>query len=486
MSAWATFPTPLQAFLLFRLEGIAGWLHLAAVLATVPFVLLARKSAQGKLGWLLALFALPWLGLFFYWVLGRDWLNRRVLRLRHARSASLETSDRVLVSTLKKALSAPRGGVAQELVLAAEIEGMYAPYPGNDVLPLAEGPATFTAAREAIEAARDHVHLMTYIFKDDRTGRGVIEGLVAAAKRGVEVRVLFDALGTYFTKRRLFKPLVKAGGRVAAFLPLGRGLPNLRVNLRNHRKILVVDGHTAFTGGMNIADEYAERTGWRDVHARIRGPAALGLQRVFVEDWHFATDELLDEARYFYDVPFAGEVPVQVLSSGPDLACPVIENVFFAAIAGARRRVDVLTPYFVPSEGLEAALADAARRGRQVRVLLPEHPDHRLVALASDTIVPRLMSEGVEFWAYPKMLHGKVLAVDDAWATLGSANMDNRSLRLNFELNVAFPHGPTARCVRELIDTQLAISRRLTRDDYAFGLGGRLLRGAAGLLAPVL
>jgi len=472
----------------FWLYGTAfrGWVLLLAVLATVPFVLLSRKTAQGKLGWLLALFALPWVGLVFYWLLGRDWLNRRVLRLRHARSASLQTADRMLVSTLQKVRSTPRGGVAEELLLAAEMEGMYAPYPGNEVTLLGEGPAAFGAAREAIESARDHIHVLTYIFRDDRTGRGVLERLVAAARRGVEVRLLFDALGTYWTKRRFFKPLVEAGGRVASFLPLGRGLRNLRINLRNHRKLLIVDGLTGFTGGMNIADEYAVADGWRDVHVRVRGPAAMGLQRVFVEDWHFATGELLDAPRYFCDVPFVGEAPVQVLTSGPDLESPAMENMFFAAIAGARKRVDLLTPYLVPSEAIEAALADAARRGRKVRVLLPATPDHRLVSLVADSVIPRLMRDGVEFWGYPKMLHGKVLAVDDVWATLGSANMDNRSLRLNFEVNVAFPHAATAKLVRELIDTQVAVSRRLTPDDYVFGLGGRLLRGAAGLLAPVL
>lgn len=466
--------------------SLLGWCHLLAVLSTAPSVLLSHKSAQAKLGWFLAMVALPWLGLACYWLVGRNWLHRRVLRLRHARTASLQEADRLLENTKRQARSAPRGGVAEELLLAAEIEGMSEPYPGNEVRLLAEGPATFMAAREAIDAARDHIHVLTYIFKDDRTGRGVRERLVAAARRGVVVRLLFDAVGTYYLPHRFFEPLVEAGGHVAAFLPIGRGLRNLRINLRNHRKILVMDGHTAFTGGMNIADEYATADGWRDVHARIRGPAALGLQRVFVEDWHFATGELLDSTRWFGDVPAMGDLPVQVLASGPDLEWPVIENLFFAAIAGARQRVDLLTPYFVPSEGLEAALADSARRGRRVRVLLPTHPDHRLVALAADTVVPRLMRAGVEFWGYPKMLHGKVLAVDDAWATLGSTNMDNRSLRLNFEVNVAFPHAATARRVRDLIDAQVAISRRLTLDDYAFGLGGRLLRGAAGLLTPVL
>ena len=192
-----------------------------------------------------------------------------------------------------------------------------------------------------------------------------------------------------------------AGGHVAAFLPLGKGLRNLRINLRNHRKILVVDGQTAFTGGMNIADEYAAAAGWRDLHARVCGPAAGGLQRVFVEDWFFATGELLDEERWFGHALAVGDVPVQVVASGPDLQHAVMESLYFAAIAGSRKRVDLLTPYFVPTEPLEAALADAARRGRQVRVLLPVRTDHLAVALAHKTIVPRLMEEGVRVLGLP-------------------------------------------------------------------------------------
>jgi cardiolipin synthase A/B len=471
------------------LQGIpnpAAGLELAATLATIPFVLLSRKGPQAKLGWLLALATIPYGGLFLYWLLGRDWLNRRVLKLRHARGQSLEPTDRMLVSTVRASLPAPRVGVDDELVLAAEMEGVAPPFRGNRVTTLAEGPAAFAAAREAVEGARDHVNVLTYIFKDDRTGRGVLEHLVDAARRGVQVRLLFDALGTYHTSRRFFRPLVEAGGRVAAFLPLGKGLRSLRVNLRNHRKIVVVDGRIAFTGGMNVADEYAEGTGWRDVHARIEGPAALGLQRVFVEDWHFATGELLDAERWFAPPAPCGDVPVQVLAAGPDLATPVIENVFFAAVAAARRRIDILTPYFVPPEPLEAALADAARRGRKVRILVPERVDHRVVGLASDTIIPRLMAEGVEFYGYPKMLHAKVLCVDDAWSTVGSANLDARSLRLNFEVNVSFPHAATSRSIREVVDREVALSRRLTPEDFRFGLAGRMLRSSAALLAPVL
>lgn len=477
-------PAPIPALIVEWIGGPFWWTAVLAALATAPLVLLAPKSAQAKMGWLLALFALPWLGPVLYWLLGRNWLHRRVLRLRHACGLEWTAVDRTLASTLVAATRTH--GLADEVVMAAALEGASAPFPGNDVLALADGPSAADAARQAIDAARDHVNLQTYIFKADRTGEGMRDRLVAAARRGVEVRVLFDALGTYHTSRRFFRPITEAGGRVAAFLPLGKGFRNLRWNLRNHRKILVVDGGTAFTGGMNIADEYAAADGWRDVHARIRGPAAAGLQRVFVEDWHFATGELLDAERWFRGAVPAGDVPVQVVASGPDLESPVMESLFFAAIAGSRKRVDLLTPYCVPTEPLETALADAARRGRQVRVLVPGRVDHRTVRLAMATILPRLMSEGVEVWAYPTMLHAKVMVVDDAWGTLGSANFDNRSLRLNFELNVAFPHAPTARRLRDLVDAQFAVSRRLAPEDFEAGLATRLVRNAAALLAPIL
>ncbi len=457
-----------------------------ASVATAPTVLLSPKTAQAKLGWLLALFALPVVGFLGWWIFGRSWLHRRVLRLRHACGRELAPMDRTLVSTLRQAVGAPRNGVASEVTLAAELEGVEAPFPGNEVLPLADGPSAFAAFREAVDAARDHIHVLTYIFRSDRTGQGTLDRLVAAARRGVKVRVLFDALGTYTTSRRFFRPLTEAGGQVAAFLPVGKGLRNLRLNLRNHRKILVVDGVTGFTGGMNIADEYATADGWRDIHARIAGPAAAGLQRVFVEDWYFATGELLDAPRWFGDGRPRGPTPVQVVASGPDLPDAVMESLYFSAIAGARRRVDLLTPYFVPSEPLEAALADAARRGRAVRVLLPERTDHLPVRLAHRVIVPRLMAEGVEFFGYPTMLHAKAMCVDDAWGTLGSANFDNRSLRLNFELNVAFPHAETAQRLRALLDAQFAQARRLVPEDFAQGLAGRLLSNAAALLGPVL
>lgn len=458
-------------------------LSFLANLATIPTILLSSKTPQGKSGWILVVLGMPGLGAALYWIGGRSRLKRRVQRLRHVRSAGVQDTER----RFHEALLQHHGtGLAPGLVRTAEVLGGFPPYPGNDVRLLIEGPAALASAIEAIDAARDHVHLETYLIRADRTGRAVVSALARAATRGVSVRLLYDSLGSYGTSRKLFRPLRRAGGRVAAFLPVGPCHPGMRVNLRNHRKLLIVDGNVAFTGGRNIANEYAASDGWRDIQVRIAGSAALGLQRTFLEDWQFATGDDLAAPVYFEPAALAGSVPVQVISSGPDQDVRQIEELFFASIANARTRVDIMTPYFLPPEPLRAALFAAVLRGIPVRLLVPAKTDHAPIRLAMEGVLPQLMSAGLQVWACPTMLHGKVLVVDDEWATLGSANMDARSLRLNFELNVAFPHRPTARALRCLIDREIAASRPLTLEELRVGVLGSLLRNAAGLFAPIL
>jgi cardiolipin synthase A/B len=243
---------------------------------------------------------------------------------------------------------------------------------------------------------------------------------------------------------------------------------------------------------MNIGDEYASDPAWHDVHCRVRGPAVTGLQRIFAEDWHFATGRLLEAERYYpaaqgaAGAAPAGNVPVQVVPGGPDQDDPMVEELIFSAVTGAAHRVDVISPYFVPTEPIEAALRSALLRGRQVRLLMGERVDHTIVRWAGESILPRLMAIGLAVWVHPGMVHGKVLVVDDEWATLGSTNLDARSLRLNFEVNVAFPHAPTARRVREHVDREIAAARPLRLEDLHCALPRRLLRNLAGCFAPVL
>ncbi len=354
-------------------------------------------------------------------------------------------------------------------------------------MPLLTGPAAFGAARAAIEGAKHHVHLVTYIFKDDRTGHVARALLEATARRGVEVRVLVDGLGSASPGASFLDPVVHAGGEVSGFLPVGRALTRLRANLRNHRKLLVVDGTVAFTGGMNVADEYALRDRWVDAHASLKGPVVASLQRVFAEDWCFATGKLLAAEAYYPLAAPAGDVAVQVVASGPDQDEPAAEEHMFRVITSARRTVDVMSPYLVPTEPIEAALRVASKRGCRVRLLYGEPVDHRVVRWASEAYMPRLIAAGIELWCHPRMIHAKVVVVDGRLVTLGSTNLDARSLRLNFELNVAMLSMDVARPVVAWFESHVADARRVTLEELAAaGWGKRVLRAAAELFSPVL
>jgi cardiolipin synthase len=452
------------------LEDVAVWFYwagLALGAALVPGILLSRKVAQAKVAWILFVLGFPWVGAFFYGALGRARLARSVVRLRGRRGAALARVDETLRRTLASGPPISPADPAEQMVLGARHVGATPAVAGNEFTLLADGPSAFAAGHEAVARAKHHVHLLIYIFKDDRTGKEVLERLTDAVRRGVEVRVLFDGLGTIRTKRSFFAPFRAAGGRVSTFLPFRPIASGLRLNLRNHRKLLLVDGETAFLGGMNVGDEYATGKDWHDLLGRIRGPVVPALQRVFVEDWHFATGELLDRDEYFPRPAPAGDVPVQVVASGPDQEDPQAEERMFSALAAADKSVDILTPYLVPTEPLVQAIVSAARRGRRVRILLPERVDHRVVRWATDAYVPRLIQRGVEVWRH-------------------RTNLDMRSLRLTFELNVAMPHAGTAAVLTRYFEGELAGARRLTAADFETSLPRRLLHAGAHLLGPVL
>ena len=464
----------------------AYWVGEAIGIAFIPIILASRRIPQAKIAWILGVLGFPWIGAFFYLTIGRHTFVRKVLRLRGASARTFADIDRRHGEAGLVSWRRHESQLSKDIAHEAERVGAHGPVSGNrfDLLP--EGPEAFAAGAEAIRGAKHHIHLVTYIFKNDPTGRGVLTGLADAARRGVQVRVLYDAIGNVGTQNAFFDPIRRDGGRVEPFLPGGPLRSQFRSNLRNHRKLLVVDGKVAFTGGMNIGDEYATGRDWRDLHCRIEGPVVPTLQRVFAEDWHFATGELLDAEAYYPRPEPAGLVPVQVIESGPDQDDPHADDLMFSALASARRSVDIATPYLVPPEPIEQALRSAARRGRRVRILLGEFVDHRVVRWATDAYIPRLLDAGVQIWRHPKMVHSKAVIIDGSWATMGSINLDARSLRLNFELNVALPDAPTVELLTRWFESELRASRPVEARDLAASFPLRLARQAAYLLSPVL
>ena len=320
---------------------------------------------------------------------------------------------------------------------------------GNRIECLQQGEQAYPAMLEAIENAARFIYLSTYIFDADETGRQFAKALGRAQQRGVQVCVLVDAFGERYSFPRISGFLKREGVKAARFLPLSFSLNSLHMNLRNHRKILVVDGKTGFTGGMNIRDGHCAREprGKRpisDVHFKIEGPLVLELEEIFIEDWYFATRESLPWLSYPQD-QLPGESVGRVVSGGPNEDFEKITWILLGALAWAKKGVQIMTPYFTPDRVFIAALNTAALRGVQVEVILPEKSNLPFVDWASRALLWEMLENGVRFYRQPAPFsHAKLFIADESYALIGSSNWDSRSLRLNFELDVEIYDPPAA------------------------------------------
>ncbi len=467
-------------------------------LLLIPLVLLRRKEPSSTAAWLLTLVFVPALGAILFILFGRDRVRLPARRKREwnaaVRAQLVTLAPQALARGARDDLALPEGGTDLERALfrasAQLTHGR--PSGGNDVEMLFGGNDAYAAIGRAIDAAKHHVHAEFYLIRNDATGAWFRERLVAAAARGVEVRLLCDGYGCFRLGRGWSRPIRRAGGRVASFMPM-RSLLLQPVNLRNHRKIVVVDGGVAFTGGLNVGDEYRGTMPgvgeWRDVHMRIEGGAASDLQRVFLQDWAFATGEIIAAAPYFPDpAPASGNATLAIVPSGPDTRTEAIHRLFFGAIAGAHERVLITTPYFVPDAPIMVALELAAMRGVDVRMILPHRSNHRVTFHAGRSFYDPLLEAGVHVYEYlPGMVHAKTMVVDGALSLVGSANMDLRSFRLNFEVHTLMHDAASARKLEASFAADLARSSLVTLDAWrARPTRLRIQEGAARLVSPLL
>ena len=470
---------------------LAGYLLSLAVIA---HLVLRRQDPTATLAWALWIILVPYLGVVAYLLLGRRRLERRIRQRRDNASAiepHLERLEQGIEELIPGAapskLTQPD---EQELVNLSNRMGARPPTCGNRVELFTDGDSAYDSLEQAIAAAEQHIHLEYYIYEEDHTGRRFRDLMVRKAKEGVQVRVLVDGVGSYGVEE-FMSPLVEAGGQVAVFLPVNIARWS-RVNLRNHRKIAVIDGSIAFTGGVNIGDEYTGRKGkvgaWRDTHLCTEGPSVYHLQEVFAEDWHFATGEDPMDDSWFPDQEQVGDVMVQVVASGPDTDHQPIKCILFAAITSARHRVFLTTPYFVPDQAILMALKTAALKGVDVRLLLPRRSDMPLVRNAGRSYYDELIDSGVRLFEYTGgILHAKTMVVDDTWATVGSANMDIRSFRLNFEINLALYGADFAAHLGAVFERDLESAAEVTSEDLAGRRPGRrVAESLARLLSPLL
>jgi cardiolipin synthase A/B len=461
-----------------------------------PSILLSRKQPVAMLAWLLGVTFFPVLGPAFYLAFGRQ---RRLPGLPRKKARSDRAIGPLLDSRIGtdpqpgQHLERVPEGLRASLAVASRV-GRFSPAPGNR-LQLCDGAAQkYEALLRDIAAARHHVHLEYYILRADGFGERLAAALEERAAAGVQVRLLMDGVGSIFLSRRYIARLRAAGMRFEWFHPLNPLRRRWSLNIRNHRKIAVIDGRIGYVGGINLGDEYLGRDAtsgqWHDLALRLEGPAVLSLQRVFSEDWHFSTGELLGEAEHFPPPqPVPGGSLVQIVNSEPsDELVVEMHQIYFACLGAARRRAWLMTPYFLPDEIIQTALASQALGGADVRVLVTRRIREHLVAFASRAFFPAMVEAGVRMFRFrpDATLHAKALLVDDALAILGSANLDERSFRINYETG-ALIHDPAfARTLEACILSKLERAHEVTAAELrARPRILRTLESLARLAAPL-
>lgn len=397
----------------------------------VPHLLAQRnKSPNAMLAWLWAILLFPVLGAIFYLLMGSERVHRRRLRVVGDFGKQRPVG--------RRRVNCP---VLSQMPELERVNG-YPPSCGNSAVILREGKEFFPAMLEMIETAQHHLHVQFYIWRKDKAGRTVRDALVRAAERGVEVRVLLDEMGSLKLFSRFFRRMRAAHGRFSWFHTFSPLRGRIHLNLRNHRKLVIADGVEALTGGINVGDEYWTGDGakpYRDLGLRMRGAVVGQLSEVFAEDWFFATGEALLSRELYYPEPVVeGDMEIQVVPGGPDNDLNEIQLSVLAFVQRAKKSIRLITPYFVPENALLSALQLAAMRGVQVELLVPAKGDHSYLTHVTRSFYEDLLPHGIRVYEYlPALLHAKLGMFDGQSVMCGSANLDVRSLRINFELNVA-------------------------------------------------
>lgn len=462
--------------------------HLLSMVGLLCAVLLfSRVNTEARhpgatMAWLLGMIFVPYIAIPFFLLFG----GRKVQRLaRRKKSLELQPHDS----------PGPAEGIGTPAETILCLEGTPPASKGNAVEMLPGSVATYHRMIEMIRGAKTSINIATFILKRDEIGRKFVRELTQKAREGVEVRLLLDSLGCFFSKGRFLNEFRAAGGKVGVFMPMLPVQRRWSANLRNHRKIFVVDEKIAMVGGRNISREYfgpvVHRRQWRDFSMVIEGPAVASLLEIFAADWEFATDEPAEDVmhrRYPNDFPPAGDVLLQTVASGPDVPNDPFYEAVLAAMFQARKRVWIVTPYFLPEEMIFRSLKTLARLGREVCIILPKKSDRTLVDLARRYYIRELQRAGAKVYLYrDRMVHTKLLLIDDETVAVGSPNMDPRSLYLNYEIAVFVYNRAKARqvyrhCEELIAGSTLYIPRRKRRRN----IPAETMENVARLFAPLM
>ena len=456
-------------------------------LVFIADVIMCGRTSQGTIAWIMALLLFPYLSVFIYLVFGsrriKDYTDARRSGEKAIHLLGRDLEQKEDMSSLTVLDNDPRiealSGIARMPVMT-----------GNRCELLINGHATFSSILEGIASAKNYVLIQFFIIHDDDLGKKLKEACIERAKAGVRIYFLYDKIGSVGLSQSYKKELIEAGVHISVFR-VGRGLINrFRINFRNHRKIVVVDGEKSWVGGHNVGDDYlgkGKKLGfWRDTHVKMAGPVSLAVQLSFVEDWYWATNKLPDVSWGTSRHP--GTEPVLCIPTGPSGPVDAGSLWVVLAINMSRKRCWIMSPYFVPDGAVITALQLAAMRGVDVRIVIPANPDKRVVWWAAHSYVTEMVVAGVKMYTYGKgFMHQKVNLIDDCLASIGTANLDNRSLRINFEITMIFTDPTFIRKIADMCRNDFSECRRLdTGDEKSWSLPFRLATRASRLLSPIL
>lgn len=457
-------------------------------LTTIGIILVVvseNRNPLKSLAWVTVLMLLPVVGIILYIFFGRSIKNTHMIPRRNRRK--LKSRQRIPVTDIRslKLSHASR----QQIALGRSLTGAHY-FADNKVEVFTDGRSKFDALLHDLRQATTSINLQYYIFDDDSTGRQVRDILIERARAGVAVRVVYDHVGSFSTRTRFFKQMRAEGIQAYPFFKVTFPQFGTRINWRNHRKIVIIDGHIGYIGGMNIADRYIDGgkfAQWRDTHLRITGPAVVGLQLSFAIDWNFMGQPLIEESAST-EAPPDGDVGMQIITAGPTSQWRNIALAFHKAIATATRRVYIQTPYFLPTEALLKALQTASLAHVDVRLMIPRNSDSHMLTLASASYIDECLKAGIKIYFYEAgMLHSKMIVIDDEISTVGSTNFDFRSFEHNFEVNAFMYSSRLNNQLTEIFNNDLRSCTRIQAAEWRHRPWHRkLAESAIRLLSPIL
>lgn len=470
-------------------------IYIITVVSIAFLLILENRNPIKSVSWVIVLLFLPILGLVFYILFGQNYRKRRLISKKSIQQVELVNGYYDSLKqryNVNEAINHPSISNKSHLISLAYKNDHAIFSTDNKVDILRNGADTFAAILDELKKAKTFIHIEYYIFCNDTIGKQITEILMSKARQGVEVRMIVDDVGSWHLRNSFFEELQRSGVEIHKFLSVRYPWFTSKINYRNHRKIIVIDGLVGFTGGVNISDKYQYGTkklgAWHDIHMMVKGTAVNGLQSVFVQDWYFVSRQHIKSRAYFPSGHGTGDVQMQVISCGPDSYWRSVEQAFFQAINTAEDYIYLQTPYFMPTESVMMALKTAALSGTDVRLIIPRKADSRTTQMSAHSFVKELLEAGVRVFLFQDgFIHSKMIVSDDIFSILGSANIDFRSFEHNFEVCALLYNSDVALQLKKIFFDDEKLSKEVKLKEWRKRpFNRKLSESFSRLLSPLL